>query len=80
VLKDLATFSVGLGLIIHEGWFVPPGQANIATLLFAGVLINVPGASQLLAARTGSPVSPDPPEQSSLPPPPSSTSSPGADR
>lgn len=49
VVKDLLTFGVGLALIIKQGWFVDPSQINLWVLIFAGTLINVPAASQLLS-------------------------------
>lgn len=71
MVKDLLTFSVGLGLIIRQGWFVPPSQFNLSLTLFAGALINVPGVSQLWALRTGGQRS-EPPESESSPSLPSS--------
>lgn len=72
VAQDLLTFSLGMALIIRQGWFVEPAQINIWAMVFGGTLINVPVAGQLLAARMGSPPS-GPAGQDSSPSPTSSS-------
>jgi hypothetical protein len=55
VVKDTVVTVIGLGLIVREGWLVPPADFNLALLLFGGLLAQIPGAQQLWALRTGSP-------------------------
>lgn len=60
LVKDLGAWMLGVGLIVHQAGFVPPADFNITLTLVGAALIGVPGASQLLALRTGQSPSPDP--------------------
>lgn len=68
VLKDVTSYLGGWALIGHQALFVPPADFNLTLVLLGGTLVGIPGVSQLLALRTGSLPSPDPPGES---PPPS---------
>lgn len=50
ITKDLLCFGVGLGLIIRQGWYVPRADFNLWALIFGGILAQVPGISQFIAA------------------------------
>jgi hypothetical protein len=67
VAQDLITFGIGIGLIVRQGWFVDPSQINPWVLVFAGTLINVPAATQLLS-RTPPPGTPHREPESSFSP------------
>jgi hypothetical protein len=80
VAKDVLSYLGGWALIVHQAVFVPPQDFNITLVLLGGTLVGIPGVSQLLALRTGSGPSQDPPGEL---PPPSRSPSPsgsGADR
>ncbi len=79
VVKDALSYLGGWGLIAHQALFVPPQDFNLWLLAVGGLLVGVPGFSQLLAMRTGGGPSPLPSAESPSPSPPSSTTS-GADR
>ncbi|BCJ45308.1 hypothetical protein GCM10010168_85770 [Actinoplanes ianthinogenes] len=79
LFKDVSLYLGGWGLIWHQALIVRPADFNLTLTLVGAALIGVPGASQLLAARTGGSPSPDPPEGSE-PSPLSSPSGSGADR
>lgn len=53
LVKDLLTFTLGLGLIVHQALFVPPADFNPYLLAVGAALVGVPGVGQLLAPRTG---------------------------
>ncbi|GIE35888.1 hypothetical protein Ait01nite_089330 [Actinoplanes italicus] len=65
--KDIGSWLLGVGLIVHQAGFVPATDFNITLTLLGAVLVGVPGASQLLALRTGGQPSEDPPSESSSP-------------
>lgn len=70
VLRDVASFILGWGLIYQQAVFVDPEKVN-GTLIWAAVsLLGVPGASELLL-RAGTALRP-----SATPPPPSPSGSP----
>jgi hypothetical protein len=79
VVKDVISYSLGVGLILHQALIVPPPDFNPWLLALGGTLVGVPGFGQLIAMRTGGSPSPPPEEDSPPPPPPSHTAS-GADR
>lgn len=72
MFKDITLYLGGWGLIWHQALIVPPRDFNLTLTLVGAALIGVPGARQLLAARIGGSLSPDPsaasaPSPSSLP-------------
>jgi hypothetical protein len=75
VIKDVGSYLLGCGLIIHQALFVSPQDFNLTLVLMGGALVGVPGVSQLLASRIGSSPSPD---QRAESPPPSPLPSPNA--
>lgn len=52
LVKDLISFVLGLGLIVHQALFVPPADFNPYLLAVGAALVGVPGVGQLLAPRT----------------------------
>ena len=75
VAKDLILFGIGAGLIIRQGFLVPPQDFNLSILIFGGVVSGAQGMVHLWGLRPGTdgPSSPDQPEASPLPPSPSSS-------
>lgn len=66
VLKDIASWLLGVALIVHEVLFVPPADLRIEVLILGAVLSGVPGAGAVWAARSGTsgPPSEPPPSRS----------------
>lgn len=87
-VKDGLSYLGGWALIVHQVAFVPSQDFNLWALIMGGLLVGVPGFSQLaphlaqlLASKftTGSGQSASPSEVSPPPSPPSPSSS-GAER
>lgn len=76
ITKDLILFTIGAGLIIHQGFVVPRQDFNWIILAGGGVLAGVPGWLQLWGLRSmsigGQPSQPV--AEPSLPPSSSSSS------
>lgn len=51
VVRDVACLAVGLSVIYHQTWVVPPGKASEALLLTSLALIGVPAAGGGLLSR-----------------------------
>lgn len=66
VIKDAILFGVGTSLIIRQGFLVSLAEFNLASMIFGGVLANVPAAQYLWALRSGSTGLPTSPQ--ALPP------------
>jgi hypothetical protein len=79
VMKDVASYIGGWALIAHQALVVKPADFNWWFLVTGGLLVGVPGFSQLLAMRTGGGPSPSP-EQVSPPPPSPSPNASAAER
>lgn len=71
VVKDILSYLLGWGLILHQALIVAPKDFNLTLVLLGGTLVGIPGVGQLLAIRTGGSPGPDRPEDS---PPPRSSS------
>jgi hypothetical protein len=80
LVKDIGAWLIGAGLIVHQAVIVQPADFNITLTLLGAALIGVPGVSQLLASRIGSPPSSDQPQVSSASSSSSSSASSEADR
>ena len=51
VVRDVACLAVGLSVIWHQTWIVPPGKASEVLLLTSLALIGVPAAGGGLLSR-----------------------------
>jgi hypothetical protein len=80
VIKDVISYVGGWLLIAYEVAVVPPADFQWLILLMGGALVGVPGASQIIAMRTGGQPSASPPEDSSPSLPSSSSNGSGPDR
>lgn len=80
VVKDVASYVGGWLLIAHQALIVKPADFNLWLLTVGGLLVGVPGFSQVIAMRTGGGPSASPPEESPSPPPSPSPSGSAADR
>ena len=80
LVKDIGSWLLGVGLIVHQAGFVPAAEFNYTLTLVGAALVGVPGVSQLWALRTGGSPTQDPPEDSPASPPSSPTAPSGAER
>lgn len=78
VAKDLILFTVGVALILYQGFAVQPRDFNPWAMTFGGVIAGVPGAIELWRLRSVSPPPTDGWPSEDLPPPSPSPSLPSS--